>query len=65
MIDLNLNYELVTKFITKFIEEETKSNGFSHVVLGVSGGVDSALVAKLAVLALGKENVLAFSFPIN
>ena len=63
MIDLNLNYELVTKFITKFIEEETKSNGFSHVVLGVSGGVDSALVAKLAVLALGKENVFGILLP--
>jgi len=34
-------------------------NGFSRVVVGVSGGVDSALVAAIAADALGKENVTA------
>ncbi|HEQ71935.1 MAG TPA: NAD+ synthase, partial [Spirochaetia bacterium] len=37
--------------------------GFSHAHLGLSGGIDSALVAMLATLALGKENVTAFSLP--
>ena len=32
-------------------------NGFSHVVLGLSGGIDSALVACLAADALGAERV--------
>ncbi len=36
---------------------------FSKVVLGLSGGIDSALVAALAVAALGKENVLGVLMP--
>lgn len=38
-------------------------NGFQRVVLGLSGGVDSALVASLAVDALGSENVQAVMMP--
>jgi NAD+ synthase/NAD+ synthase (glutamine-hydrolysing) len=37
--------------------------GFSKTVVGLSGGIDSALVAALAVEALGKENVLAIGMP--
>lgn len=37
--------------------------GFTKAVLGLSGGVDSALVAYLAVQALGKENVLSVLLP--
>ena len=40
-----------------------KKNGFAHVVLGLSGGIDSALVACLAVDALGAENVTGVSMP--
>jgi NAD+ synthetase len=36
---------------------------FSEVVLGLSGGVDSALVAAIATAALGKENVLGILMP--
>jgi len=38
-------------------------NGFGNVTLGVSGGIDSALVAALAADALGPENVIAVSMP--
>lgn len=38
-------------------------NGFKQIVLGLSGGIDSALVATVAVDALGKENVIAISLP--
>ena len=38
-------------------------NGFSDVVLGLSGGIDSALVAALAVDALGPERVYCVSMP--
>jgi NAD+ synthase (glutamine-hydrolysing) len=38
-------------------------NGFSHVVLGLSGGIDSALVACLAADALGAERVSAAIMP--
>lgn len=38
-------------------------NGFKSVVLGLSGGIDSALVATIAVDALGKERVFGVSLP--
>ncbi len=38
-------------------------NGFSHAVLGLSGGVDSAMVLAIAVDALGPENVTAVRLP--
>jgi NAD+ synthase (glutamine-hydrolysing) len=37
--------------------------GFSHVVLGLSGGIDSALTACVAVDALGRENVIGVGMP--
>ena len=40
-----------------------KKNGFQRVVLGLSGGVDSALVLAIAVDALGAENVTAIMMP--
>lgn len=45
------------------LADYTKKAGFSRAVVGLSGGVDSALVAKLGVLALGKENVTALILP--
>ena len=38
-------------------------NGFTDVVLGISGGIDSALTAALAVEALGREHVVCVSMP--
>ncbi|HEX3000003.1 MAG TPA: NAD(+) synthase, partial [Armatimonadota bacterium] len=40
-----------------------RKNGFSMAVIGLSGGVDSALVAAVAVQALGKENVIGVTMP--
>lgn len=40
-----------------------RKNGFEKVVIGLSGGVDSALVATIAVDALGKDNVIGVSMP--
>jgi len=40
-----------------------KKNGFGQIVIGLSGGIDSALVAVIAVDALGKENVTAVFMP--
>jgi NAD+ synthase (glutamine-hydrolysing) len=40
-----------------------RKNGFEHVVLGLSGGIDSALVALVAVDALGPERVTCVSMP--
>jgi NAD+ synthase (glutamine-hydrolysing) len=40
-----------------------RKNGFTKVVIGLSGGIDSALVAVIAVEALGKENVVGITMP--
>src|SRR5207249_2058389 len=40
-----------------------RKNGFARVVIGLSGGVDSALVAAIAVAALGAENVTGVTMP--
>ena len=41
----------------------TRKNGFEKVLLGLSGGIDSSVVAAIAVDALGKENVLGITMP--
>lgn len=51
------------KKITIGLQEFFEQAGFKKAVVGLSGGVDSALVAKLGVLALGKENVTALLMP--
>ncbi|MBI2206686.1 MAG: NAD+ synthase [Candidatus Rokubacteria bacterium] len=40
-----------------------RKNGFRHVVIGLSGGIDSSLVAAIAVEALGHENVTGVTMP--
>ena len=45
------------------IRDYVRKSGFSQVVLGLSGGIDSAVTATLAVDALGKENVLGITMP--
>jgi NAD+ synthase (glutamine-hydrolysing) len=45
------------------LHDYVEKNGFEHVVLGLSGGIDSALVACLAADALGRERVSAAIMP--
>ena len=45
------------------LRDYVEKNGFRHVVLGLSGGIDSALVAVIAVDALGAERVSAVVMP--
>ena len=45
------------------LRDYVKKNGFKSVVLGLSGGIDSALVASIAVDALGPENVHGIALP--
>jgi NAD+ synthase len=61
--ELDLNLPLVRSILVGFIRNETRRVGFERVVLGLSGGVDSALVAALAVEALGPANVTGVSMP--
>lgn len=63
MNKLNLNLKEVHNELVEFLKENFKKAGFSKAVLGLSGGIDSALVAYLLRDALGKENVLAIMMP--
>ncbi len=49
--------------LTMGLREYVVKNGFEKVVLGLSGGIDSALTAALAVTALGPENVTCVFLP--
>ena len=55
--------ELVYKAIIKGLRTYVINSGFTKVVLGISGGIDSALTLALAVAALGAENVEAVILP--
>jgi NAD+ synthase len=60
---ISINLEITEKILVDFIREEVKKAGFKKVVLGLSGGIDSAIVAFLAAKAMGPENVLGIMMP--
>ena len=45
------------------LRDYVQKNGFQKVVIGISGGIDSALVAAISTVALGKNNVYGFALP--
>jgi NAD+ synthase (glutamine-hydrolysing) len=53
----------VLEALTLGLKDYFRKNGFSHAVLGLSGGVDSSTGAAIAVRALGAENVTAAMMP--
>ncbi|MCX6177980.1 MAG: NAD+ synthase [Chlorobiales bacterium] len=61
--DLHLDYFIVEDILKAFLVNEIHKFGFSSLVLGLSGGIDSAVVCELAVRALGADNVLALMMP--
>lgn len=63
MVNMTLHAEKTVNILTEFIQEKVSGAGFKSVVLGLSGGIDSALVAFLAVRALKKENVHLIMMP--
>ncbi len=63
MNSLEINTDLARRILTGFIKSEITRAGFSRVVVGLSGGVDSSLSCFLAAEALGAENVLAVCMP--
>lgn len=60
---LLINTELAEKILVGFVHDAVRKVGFSKAVIGLSGGIDSALSAYLAAYALGPENVLAVRMP--
>ncbi|MBI3739444.1 MAG: NAD+ synthase [Chloroflexi bacterium] len=63
LTSLQINTALARKMIVDFIRVEITRVGFSRGVIGLSGGIDSALVAFLAVEALGAQNVFGALMP--
>jgi len=60
---LAIDTDLVERILVGFLRDEVHKVGFERVVLGLSGGVDSALSAALAQRALGAANVVPIIMP--
>jgi NAD+ synthase len=58
-----MDLQIVQNKIIDFIRSETHKAGVDGAVIGISGGIDSALTAALTVKALGKEKVLGIHMP--
>jgi NAD+ synthase len=61
--ELRINPQLATEILCGFLSKEIHRAGFERAVVGVSGGIDSSVVAFLAARALGPANVLAVTMP--
>jgi len=61
---LKIDAQLVADWLVRFLRDEmSRRRGINKSVLGLSGGVDSAVVAYLAARAFGPENVFAYRMP--
>ncbi len=58
-----LDTELAERVLERFLRDETRRAGFSRLVIGLSGGIDSAVAALLAARAVGPENLIALAMP--
>ncbi|MHC4844564.1 MAG: NAD+ synthase [Planctomycetota bacterium] len=65
MSALSIDAPLVERMLVTFLREEVGSAGLSRAVLGLSGGIDSAVSAALAARALGPDNVLVLAMPYH
>jgi len=61
MYDLDLNKSI--KEIVGFIRQQLNKAGFNKLIVGLSGGIDSAVTAALCVEAVGSENVTGVLMP--
>lgn len=55
-------YELISRYLNEFLSQEVRKTGLKKVVVGLSGGIDSAVVAVLAHRAFG-DDLLCIKMP--
>jgi len=60
---LDINADLAHRLLSGFIRDQVEKVGANGALIGLSGGIDSALSAYLSVAALGPERVLAVRMP--
>ena len=60
---LDIDTELTSSWLVAFLREEFERRGFEKAVIGVSGGVDSAVTSFLTAQALGPDNVIGIRMP--
>ncbi len=58
-----VNVRLLAEAVKAFLAEELRASGLAGYLVGLSGGVDSAVSAALAVAAVGPERVSALALP--
>lgn len=63
VIDLSINPQETADQLISFIKQTLRKTGFSRLVIGLSGGVDSAVSLAVGVKAIGPENIFAGIFP--
>jgi NAD+ synthase len=61
--ELAIDTDVARRVIAEFIRSQLRQSGFERCVLGLSGGIDSALVAYLVAEAIGPERLLAVFLP--
>jgi NAD+ synthase len=61
--ELAIDTDVARRVITQFIRGQLRQAGFERVVLGLSGGIDSALVAYLVAEAIGADQLLCVLMP--
>jgi NAD+ synthetase len=60
---LDIDAPMVEDWLVRFIRDEMRRRGFARAVVGLSGGVDSAVTTYLASRAIGPKNVLGVRLP--
>ncbi len=60
---LKIDCEFVSSYLIEFVRQEITKTGLTKAVIGLSGGIDSSVVAYIAKEALGKENVYGILMP--
>jgi len=61
--ELAIDTDVARRVITDFIRSQLRQSGFERCVLGLSGGIDSALVAHLVAEAIGAQQLLCVLLP--